>query len=153
MLDKISQLWNEKLNLTKEERQDEDRQLIIATVVLFLEMIHADFEVLPEENRQLQRILSQQFQFSNNQIQTLLKQAESQRTNRQDIWLFTNSIKKHLSREQKLQLMENLWRLIFADDTVDKYEDSLIRKITTLIGLEHADMIQTKLKVKEELNK
>ena len=152
MLNKIKRLLKQMEPLSERATQNGGQELSVAAAVLFLEMIYADFEAAPEEKQRLKHILSSRFQLSEEQIQSLLEEAQQQRTARQDIWFFTNSIKQNFSREQKLQLLENLWQLIFADNTVDKYEDALIRKITNLIGLEHADMIQTKLRVKEKIN-
>ena len=47
-------------------------------------------------------------------------------------------------------MLEELWLLIYADGRVDKFEDVLIRKMTTLLGLEHRDMISAKLSAKEK---
>ncbi len=126
------------------------QHLILATAVLFLEMAYADFEIAPEEKVKLQQILKERFALNDQQIAGLIAQAGKDRKQSLDIWQFTNLLKENLSREERQQMLENLWRIIFADGRVDKYEDALIRKITGLLGLEHADMIQAKLKVKNE---
>ena len=49
----------------------------------------------------------------------------------------------------KIKILEMLWGLVYADGHMDKYEESLMRKITPLIGLGHGEMIQAKLKAKK----
>jgi uncharacterized tellurite resistance protein B-like protein len=50
--------------------------------------------------------------------------------------------------EQKIELIENMWRIAFSDKRLDKYEDHLIRKVSELIYVSHSDFIKTKLKIR-----
>jgi len=128
--------------------QDEpdDDALKIATAALFLEMAYADFELSDEEEQHLQDTLSKFFELTGEEARELISEAANRRAERNDIWLFSNLVNTHFSRPQKMWIMEHLWNLIYADGKVDKYEDNLIRKISTLIGLSHQEMIQAKLK-------
>ena len=60
--------------------------------------------------------------------------------------------KKNIEQDHKIDILEKLWMLIFTDGRVDKFEDRLIRKISTLLGLEHGEMIAAKIKIKKILN-
>ena len=53
---------------------------------------------------------------------------------------------------QRVQLIENLWRVAFADHKVDRYEDNLIRRIADLIYVNHTDFIKCKLKVRDAIS-
>ena len=130
--------------------EDEERSLMTATAVLFLEMAYRDFEMSKEEIEEIRNTLSDFFQLKENEVDELLSFAEESRKARNDIWKFTNLLKQNLSHEQKLRILERLWELIYADQKVDKYEDALIRKITNLLGLEHAEMISAKLKARKK---
>ena len=124
---------------------------MVATAGLFLEMVYADFEIHPDEEKQLTDALSNLFDLTQEEINQLLNKAKQNRDQRQDIWQFASLLKDHLERDQRLQILTNLWRIVFADGRVDKYEDALMRKITNLLGLDHSEMIETKLRVKNEV--
>jgi uncharacterized tellurite resistance protein B-like protein len=47
--------------------------------------------------------------------------------------------------------MEGIWRVIYADGTLDKYEDALARQLATLLRLDHKDVIDRKLLVLDEV--
>jgi uncharacterized tellurite resistance protein B-like protein len=47
---------------------------------------------------------------------------------------------------------KNLWRLIYIDKTLHSHEDHLIKKIGTILNMEHRDIIAAKLMIKEEKN-
>ena len=51
--------------------------------------------------------------------------------------------------EEKVGLIENMWRIAFSDEQLDKYEEHLIRKISDLIYVSHSDFIKTKLNVRK----
>lgn len=139
------------LNEEADWKQVDERDLMVATAGLFLEMVYADFEIHPDEEKQLTDALSNLFDLTQEEINQLLNKAKQNRDQRQDIWQFASLLKDHLERDQRLQILTNLWRIVFADGRVDKYEDALMRKITNLLGLDHSEMIETKLRVKNEV--
>ncbi|HHE55877.1 MAG TPA: TerB family tellurite resistance protein [Caldithrix abyssi] len=139
------------LNEEADRKQVDERDLMVATAGLFLEMVYADFEIHPDEEKQLTDALSNLFDLTQEEINQLLNKAKQNRDQRQDIWQFASLLKDHLERDQRLQILTNLWRIVFADGRVDKYEDALMRKITNLLGLDHSEMIETKLRVKNEV--
>ena len=67
------------------------------------------------------------------------------------LYPFTGLINQHFSPEQKAQVVEALWRVAYADGTLDKYEEHLVRKVAELIHVSHSTFIRTKLKAKQRL--
>ncbi|MEJ2052792.1 MAG: TerB family tellurite resistance protein [Calditrichaceae bacterium] len=120
--------------------------------VLFLEMGYIDFNLGPEEEKSISKTLVDLFQLEQDQVQELIRIAWQERKDKSDIWTFAGLIKEHFTHDQKIKILEKLWLVIFADGKVDKFEDRLIRKISSLLGLEHGDMIAAKLKIKKQLN-
>ncbi len=47
--------------------------------------------------------------------------------------------------------MESLWRIVYADGTLDRYEDALMRQLTTLLRLSPREVIDLKLRVLDEV--
>lgn len=130
-----------------------EHDLMVATAGLFLEIINADFEVNPEEEKQLRALLSKRFRLTDSEMDELISFAKQDREKRQDIWQFASRLKDHLPRGKRIDILTDLWRLIFADGRLDMYEDALIRKITELLGLDHSEMIETKIRVKKEFER
>jgi uncharacterized tellurite resistance protein B-like protein len=128
------------------EKVSDDDALMIATAVLFLEMAYADFEISADEEEHLHETLSRFFNISKKDVLELVQVAKERRAERHDIWLFSKLVNEHFDRPEKKWILEQLWKMIYADGKVDKYEDNLIRKISTLIGLSHQEMIEAKIK-------
>jgi uncharacterized tellurite resistance protein B-like protein len=139
----LNTLFQEPDNQTNQEYDNK-----IATSVLFLELAYADFKVTEEEEKNIYTSLQNFFNLPKEEVENIISLARDKRKNRQDIWLFTNQIKKNFNRERKITIIEMLWRLVYSDGKMDKYEEALMRKITNLLGLTHGEMIQAKNKVK-----
>ena len=115
-------------------------------------MAYIDFNLASEEEDQISDILVELFGLNPDQVRDLIEISRLQRDRKTDIWTFAGLIKTNFSREQKINILEKLWMIIFADGKVDKFEDHLIHKISDLLGLDHSEMIAAKIKIKNKLN-
>ena len=149
MIENIKKLFAEKIQPAKEEEHQDQRKISIATCALLLEMAHADSEFSDEEKQPILDILKVNFELTEKDAEDLLDLAEQERQESLDLWQFTNLINKNYSRKDKLRIVDTLWKVIYSDGKVDQHEDYLIRKLTYLLNLQHEDMIEAKLKVRE----
>jgi len=124
-------------------------RLRLATAALLLEVTRADFAAEGVERRTVVALLRRRFQLDAAALDDLLELADAALRDSVSLYPFTRLINQHYTQEQKRELLECLWRVAFADGTLDKYEDHLIRTLADLIHLPHADFIRTKLRVQE----
>lgn len=128
------------------------KKLQVATCALFFEMAKADDNFSEVENKKIISIMKEEFNLDNEQVDELLVQAEESIKKSVSIYEFTTVIDQNFSKEEKNELMKNLWRLIYIDGKLDKYEDNLVKRIGDMLKLEHKEVIDAKLIVKSELN-
>ena len=83
-------------------------------------------------------------------IDTLISDAETATRAASSLFEFTHIINKHCDYQQKLSLVNNLWRIAYTDGKLDKYEEHIIRKIADLIHVSHVDFILEKIAVRED---
>jgi len=152
MIENIKNLFNEKIQPEKVEEHRDQRKISIATCALLLEMAHADSEFSDEEKQHILDILKINFDLTENDANDLLDLAEQERQESTDLWQFTNLINQNYSREDKLKVVDTLWKVIYTDGKVDQHEDYLIRKLTYLLSLQHEDMIEAKIRMRESYN-
>ena len=129
------------------EKTDSELELQIATCALLIEMAHADDECTAEEEAHIAELMQQRFGLSHDAFEELRSLADQRRQEQIDLWGFTSTIKKNFSAEQKMQVMEMLWSVIYADETLADYEDHLVHTLAKLLDIDHRDMINAKLKV------
>lgn len=146
MFKSIADFFQEKIS-PKQEIMDEQHLTHLAAAALLLEVSRADFEIQDEELKEIANALQRRFKFSEEEVQNLLDLALTEQEAHVSIYPFVKIINEGCSPEEKKLLLQDLWRVAYADNKLDKYEDYQIRKIAELLYLTHSDFIQTKLKV------
>ncbi len=132
------------------EEKDHRERIQIATSVVLLEVAKSDDEFSRLEKTTLSAILKKRFDLPDEAIPELLEISKKSREESVDLWEFTNLINEHYSRDEKKEILEAAWRVVYADDKLDMYEDHFIHKLAKLLRLEHHDLIAAKLKIKAE---
>jgi uncharacterized tellurite resistance protein B-like protein len=133
---------------TGPERQEKTR---IAASVILLEAAYADHECTDDELDHVIETLSSDFDLSRKHVEDLLELAHRKRGQAVDLFEFTNHINNEFSHEEKKAVLEAAWRIIYIDGQLEKHEDHFVRKLTHLLRLSHKEMIEAKLKAREQI--
>ena len=112
-----------------------------------IEVAEADFEDTPEEKQAILNIVKTSFKLGESEAEELIQLAREEHTNSTDYFQFTRLINDNFSAQQKIELIENLWRIAFSDNVLNKYEEHVIRRISDLIYVSHRDFMATKIRV------
>ena len=116
--------------------------------VLLLEAAHSDYDCTEEEQEHVIATIKQMYSIPDEYIGELIELAHAEREQSVDLHRFTRFANERMSREEKLKLIEGVWKIILADGKIDKYEEHFARKLCDLLWLEHKDFIAAKMKVK-----
>ena len=144
-------LANKRGGVTISTRENEERTRIAACVLL-LETAHADNECTTEEISHVMDVMKNDFALSKEQAEELLELASLERSQAVDLWQFTNLINQEFDRQEKMWLMEAVWRIIHADGQLEKHEDYFAHKLATLLRLKHKDLIAAKISSSEKMS-
>ncbi len=129
---------------------NENHDVRIAVCALFLEMATIDGEFDKDEWDSIINSLINEFDVSEEIAVQLTEEAAKEANESLDIWKFTNRINQNYSVDEKIKVVEMLWRIVYADGKVDKHEDYLIRQCASLLNLKHSQLIAAKLAAKRE---
>ncbi len=134
------------LTITVAEAAPEDMEhaLRVATAVLLVEVVRADFIVEPSEQRRLRQLLEQQFQLSQSELDALLEEAEADADRLVSIQHITRLLNEHYDHPMKQRVVEMMWRLVYADGEKSHYEEYLIRQVADLLYLSQTEFIQAR---------
>lgn len=135
---------------SNKENSTDIKKLQIATCAIFLEMAKSDDNCTEEERQEILSIMQRTFALEKEYADELIELAKSRLVQSISIYEFTGIINDKFSPDEKFELMKNLWRLIYTDEKLDKYEDQLVKRFGTMLHLEHKDVIAAKLMIKEE---
>lgn len=128
-----------------------EEQLRVASVALFLEMIEMDDKGEAKERDLILSLVQKSFSLTVEQAEALIAMAEQDRKQATDYFQYTSLINKLCSLEQKIQLIESLWRIALVDGQLDPEEEYLVRKLAELLYVPHVDFIMTKIRVNHNL--
>tara|TARA_B100000579_G_C22146030_1_gene538738 strand:- start:35 stop:439 length:405 start_codon:yes stop_codon:yes gene_type:complete len=84
-----------------------------------------------------------------NEIESLIKEAKIIEENANQILDFTREV-KNMNMENKVKIVETLWRIIYSDKNADMYETSLMRRLTGLLYIDSKIIGDIKDKFKKE---
>lgn len=152
MISSIKKFFENNLHLDiNSSSADKTMKLPLATAALMYELMKTDTHIDQRETEALLQVLQRTFVLDAEKLQEIVALAEAESRKSTSLYEFTNLINSEYSYEERVQLVENLWLLAFADQHLDRYEDHMIRKIADLIYVRHSDFIRTKLDVKARL--
>jgi uncharacterized tellurite resistance protein B-like protein len=129
------------------EKADNPHDIRVATCALFLEMANIDGEFSGDERDNVMNILAKEYDLSEEDAAELTRSAEDERRGKIDLWQYTNMINRNYSDEEKIRIVELLWKIVYSDGRLDAHEDYLVHKLTKLLRLNHDQLIDAKLKV------
>ena len=150
MFEAIRNFFDKKI--AKREGDDHDNsaldKLDLCSAALMIEVMNSDHELDEREHREFIAVLKQSYNIAEEDLAELTKLAKSEAREATSLYQFTRLINDNYDHSQKVALIENMWRIAFSDEKLNKYEDHLIRQIAELIYVSHSDFIRTKLKVR-----
>lgn len=133
-----------------QDNKSDKRKLEIATCALFVEMANADGNFTDDERKKIIKVMKETFDLEEECVNDLIELSAQKIKESISLYEFTSIINDKYSNEEKFELIKNLWKLIYIDKTLNMYEDHLVKKIGTMLNLDHKRIIDAKLIVKEE---
>ena len=86
---------------------------------------------------------------NNENIKKILHDSKKIEENANQILDFTKEV-KNMSDDNKIRIIETLWRIIYSNDDADVYETSLMRRLAGLLYIDNKLMGDIKSRIKKE---
>ena len=139
-IEKLTQLGNSTA-MSEPDRED----LGLTLAVLMLEVAKSDFSESDSETQKMEMWLDDQELGPNRRSgEELLVAARNEQARSAGLFDFTRRACEQLSMEERVELVEQFWRIAYADGVIDKYEEAAIRKASELLYVSHSDFIRAK---------
>ena len=82
-------------------------------------------------------------------IKEIIQNGKELENNSNQILEFTKEV-KNMSNENKIKIIESLWRIIYSNNEADIYETNLMRRLAGLLYIDSKIMGDIKEKIKQE---
>ena len=116
-----------KSNENSKSDNSEGNQDELAYASLLIEVIKSDDHFDQRENDELLNILGTKLSIDEKALGELSELAQKKSDDSTSLYEFTREINDKYQYEEKVQLIEDLWRIAYSDERIDKYEDYVIR--------------------------
>lgn len=132
------------------EPQTAERRRELAAAVLMVEVARADFDEDARELDVVRKQLGDRFGLSDSEIDKLLSEAQQTADREVSLHRYVETLNDALEYDDKIAVLEMLWRVAYADGVLEKHEEHLMRRYADLLYIPHRDWIQAKLRVAEQ---
>ncbi|NBB98601.1 MAG: TerB family tellurite resistance protein, partial [Alphaproteobacteria bacterium] len=106
----------------------------VAVAALLVRVARTDGEYAQAERAVIQDILTRRYGSAE-----LLPQAEVMEANAGDTVHLTKAIKDQIAHEDRMGYLQDLWRVVLADEARDFEEDGFMRLASNLLGMADRD--------------
>ena len=131
----------------KEEQSNKDSDLINVACL----MIHAakiDENYTDKEKKIIKNTLIK-LDNNNEDIDKVILEAEKKESDSNHIQDFTKNIKA-MDKENKIEIIKNIWSIILSDGNSDIYEENLMRRLAGLLYVDSKTMGDIKLSIQNK---
>ena len=139
------------------ERLDQlepDRARFVAAFAYILSRVaRADLEISDEETRAMERIISELGRLPEEQAIIVVQMAKTQNLlfGGTENYLVTREFNRIATREEKLALLDCLFAVSAADDSITTLESGVIRQVADELLLDHAEFIEVRSRFRDRL--
>ena len=148
MLDIVKRFFSKTATeLSKKVGPPTEHDVRIAACALFVEMARIDEKFTEAEMEMILSIVQERYGLSREHADALVAEADKELNQSVDLWQFARLINENYSIDEKIEIIEILWRMVFVDGKMDRYEHYLMNKLKNLLRLSRDQLIAAKLKV------
>lgn len=122
----------------------------LAAAVLLVEVVRFDGRADDSERAAMVQALQERFALSKDEVDRLLELAHGTSQTAYDYQRFTSSLNEHFTQAEKIDLVEAMWQVAYADAHLDANENHTISKVAGLLHVTHGEYIAAKLRAKEK---
>lgn len=147
MLKRVKSFFNDIDNENPQTPLDKN----VAAAVLLVEAAAMDGEVDAAELTTIQNIIVKSFDLNKAETNELIIEAAKHQKEANHLLHFTRAIKDHYSEEERIELIEMLWEVVYTDGLLHDYEANLLRRIGGLIYVSDRDRGDARKRVMAKL--
>lgn len=127
-----------------DDAPDRETAIRLATAVLMVDVARADQAFDDAEFEHVLELTQRHFGLDGEAAAELVESAGERADDLVDVHEFTQLLHAHLDEEEKARIVSLLWQVAYADGRLDKYEDSLVLKISDLLYVSRGRVMRLK---------
>lgn len=126
------------------EADERDAAVRLATAVLMVDVALVDSSFDETEFDRMLGLIKRQFGLGTQEAADLINAANAKADEQVSIQELTELLNEYLEQDEKTRVIKLLWSIAYSDGQLDKYENSLVLKISGLLGVTSEQAIRLK---------
>ena len=131
------------------DAQTDAHALQLATAVMLVEVMRADATFHAGERAAVHAALREKFALGDDEAARLAELAEATAQRATDLYSFTSRIDERFSMEQKIRMIELMWRIAYADGHLSDHERHVMWRIADLLHVPQGAYVHARMRARE----
>lgn len=149
-------MWNRIKSLFEKPTESQAQlaqtdRLQLAAACLMVEMARMDDVVTGEERERILGCVRDRFGLSGEEAEALVAEAERTTETSTQWFGFTSRLIEGFDYDERVQMIEMLWEVVYADGELHHLESNLMRRLGGLLGVSDRDRGDALRRVKQRL--
>lgn len=132
-------------------RRHDQQELQLAVAVLLVEAARMDGTFDADERRTIRDLIVRRLELGEADAEALIDAAVEMAQHAGELWSFARVVKNSFDYEERVEIIEMLWEVVWADGTLHDHEAALLRRITGLIYVSDRDSGMARKRVLDRL--
>lgn len=139
MIDRIAALWQGLSSSGEDAPPSPPEDPKLAAAVLMVEVARMDESIDAEERDRIVQLVAWKFNLNEAEATSLVAEAEKVTRGPAHWHRFAAPLRDQLSESERIQIIDLLWDVVYADGKLHHLEMSLMRRVTSLLNISDAD--------------
>lgn len=149
MLDVLKSFISEPRKISEASPQEPTVQS--AAAALLVEAAMADGTFDEKERAQVKDVLVHLFSLPEESLDGIIADAEDTVAQSNQLYGFATTVKDNLDYDGRVELMQMLWEVVYADGQLDDFEANLVRRVSGLLYVADQDSGRARKEALEQL--
>ena len=117
-------------------------QEVISVICIMLEISRLDGKIDASEIEEIKKYFDENFEDAN--FEETLAELQQKSSEETSFHPYVESINNNCVKEEKIEIMKIIWKLILSDGVIDPYEDNLFMQIGDLLFIKRSELMKIK---------
>ena len=133
LMDRIRPFFVDRGGAPAEGTRHSQDELQLAAAALLVEAACMDDSFDADERATIQQLLSERFEMEASDARRLVELAEEKVAESVELFSSVRTVKDRFDHDERVELLEMLWEVVYADGVLHDYEANLLRRLAALI--------------------
>ncbi|MEH6404475.1 MAG: TerB family tellurite resistance protein [Sneathiella sp.] len=148
MLSKLKAMFTDNKPALGESGADD---IQVATAALLIEAALSDDDFSDVERQAIADVLKRHFSLGDDDVKKVMSEAEEAHEKSNQLLQFTRTVKENFPIENRVEIIEMLWEIAYADGEISNFEAQLARRLCGLIYVDDIESGKARKRVMKKL--